>query len=387
MSPAMMIGDKKTPMPTRRDSILLLSAALLATAGGRALAQGAGDAHARARAAYEREAEAYWDAIAAKRRLRADKRRERQPVSLNNYVLAQPPVYSGPPAPAAPDRPRPPRQPIPTIADFLAAAKDEFDFLADLGSEEEFKRAYARAALAAGLNQEQVVGIYLFETGGNGRYDTQAGVLRPGAKPISPAVGYNQLLSTNTVGLLAEFGDDYLAVVRRRIGETGGPMRLLMERKHAALARMVKVARSLPFKWSEHDEFAKNTRPGRGMHAAVLDLDIGPLLQVRKLVNSVNFARRHGHTRPLTAAELELMNFTGDGNGIDLVTMPHAFRARVPTANFFQRTGYERNPIARRTGVVSALFGSIEAKMNRALPDGARELAAAFDEAERRAGR
>ena len=35
------------------------------------------------------------------------------------------------------------------------------------------------------------------------------------------------------------------------------------------------------------------------------------------------FARAKGHQQPLTAAELELMNFTGDGNGFDLVTMPH----------------------------------------------------------------
>jgi hypothetical protein len=101
----------------------------------------------------------------------------------------------------------------------------------------------------------------------------------------------------------------------------------------------------------------------------------------------------HGHVRPLTAAELELMNFTGDGNGIDLVTMPHALRPRVPTANFFQRLGYERNPIASRTGVVSALFESMEKRMANAEAAGARELAAAFDdvvrmrEAEVRQGR
>ena len=48
------------------------------------------------------------------------------------------------------------------------------------------------------------------------------------------------------------------------------------------------------------------------------------------------------------------------------------------TANFFQQMGYERNPIARRTGVVSALFASIDTKMDQAsqLP-GAKELAAA----------
>src|SRR6185503_15358927 len=79
-------------------------------------------------------------------------------------------------------------------------------------------------------------------------------------------------------------------------------------------------------------------------------IDIGPLLQVQKLVDSVRFARAKGHTAPLSAAELELMNLTGDGNGIDMVTMPEALRRRVPTANFFQPHGYSRNPIAKRDG-------------------------------------
>ena len=51
----------------------------------------------------------------------------------------------------------------------------------------------------------------------------------------------------------------------------------------------------------------------------------------------------------------------------------------MPTSNFFQRGGYERNPIARRTGTVAALYAAIEAKMDRASREaGARELAAAF---------
>jgi hypothetical protein len=80
---------------------------------------------------------------------------------------------------------------------------------------------------------------------------------------------------------------------------------------------------------------------------------------------------------------LELMNFTGDGNGIDLVTMPHALRPKVPTANFFQRLGYERNPIASRTGVVSALIESMEKRMLNTQAQGVKELMAAFDEAGR----
>jgi hypothetical protein len=142
---------------------------------------------------------------------------------------------------------------------------------------------------------------------------------------------------------------------------------------------MVAFSRSVPNAWGEHDKLAKFTEGGKGIHAAVLDRDIGPLLQTQKLLDSVMFAKAKGLSRPLTAAELEMMNFTGDGNGFDMVTMPQSLRERVPTSNFFQRGGYERNPIARRTGTLAALFESIESKMDRAsqLP-GARALAEAF---------
>jgi hypothetical protein len=152
-----------------------------------------------------------------------------------------------------------------------------------------------------------------------------------------------------------------------------------MDRKIEALKRMIAYSRSVPNRWSEHDRLAKTTLGGWGVHAAVLDIDIGPMLQVQKLVDSVQFARMKGYSAPLSAPELELMNLTGDGNGFDMVTMPAALRARVPTANFFQRRGYERNPVARRTGVVANLFADIEAKMARgARSAGAKDMAAAF---------
>src|SRR6201989_272128 len=46
-----------------------------------------------ARAAFEQEAGAYWNAIAEKRRGRNAKRRERQAITLDDYVLTQPLVY------------------------------------------------------------------------------------------------------------------------------------------------------------------------------------------------------------------------------------------------------------------------------------------------------
>ena len=338
-----------------------------------------------AHGAYETEASVYWDAVAEKRRARNAKRRDHLPVGLDDYVLTQPPVYTGPPRPVDPRAPTPPppeRPEIPVLADFLHNAAQQFGFVPDRpASDLDFKRAYAKAALAAGLTRDQIVGVYAFETGGNGAYDSQAGLVpyRPGARAISPAVGYNQLLSTNTVSLLAEDGNRYLLALRQKAKALTGPAKISMERKIEGLKRMIAYSRSVPNRWSEHDRLAKTTLGGFGIHAAVLDIDLGPLLQVQKLTNSIRFARTKGYMAPLTAAELELMNLTGDGNGFDMVTMPQALRSRIPTANFFQQQGYERNPVARRTGVVANLIADIESKMNRgAQAQGARELAAAF---------
>jgi hypothetical protein len=338
-----------------------------------------------ARGVYDAEAEAYWDAIAAKRRIRNAKRQEHRPIDLNDYVLTQPPIYSGPPRPIdprAPAQPPPERPDIPVVADFLQNASEQFGFVPQRpASELDFKHAYVKAALASGLTRDQIVGIYVFETGGNGNYDSQAGLVpyRPGARAISPAVGYNQLLSTNSVSLLAEHGGRLTAILRQKANTLSGGAKITMERKIEAFRRMVAFSRSVPNRWSEHDRLAKTTAGGFGIHAAVLDIDIGPLLQVQKLVDSVRFARSKGYTAPLTAAELEVMNLTGDGNGFDIVTMPHEMRARVPTSNFFQQQGYERNPVARRTAVVANLVADIEGKMQRgAQAPGARDLAKAF---------
>jgi hypothetical protein len=72
----------------------------------------------------------------------------------------------------------------------------------------------------------------------------------------------------------------------------------------------------------------------------------------------VIFAKSKGFATPLTAAELEMMNLTGDGNGLDMVAMPAPMRERVPTSNFFQRGGYECNPVARRNDTVAKLIAA-----------------------------
>jgi hypothetical protein len=338
-----------------------------------------------ARAAFEEEAGAYWGSISEKRRGRNAKRRDRAPIDLDDYVLTQPPVYAGPkrpvnPAPEPePERPQREHKAIPVVADLLQAAAQQYQFKPQRpASELEFKRAYARVASAAGLTRDQAVRVYAFETGGTGNYDVQSGIEHGGKRAISTAMGYNQLLTTNSVELIAEQGPQIVAALVAKAAQLSGAPRQAMDYKIAVLRRMVTLARSVPDEWSAHGKLAE-TQQGWAMHAMVLDVDVGPLLQTHKLLTSVIFARAKGYNRPLSAAELEMMNLTGDGTGLDMVTMPQALREQVPTTNFFQRSGYERNPVAIRHNTVAKLLAITDARMdsNSNLP-GAKELAAAF---------
>src|SRR5271168_1124084 len=88
-----------------------------------------------ARAAFDAEASAYWTSISDKRRGRNAKRREHQAIALDDYVLTQPPVYSGPKRPPNPQgeaeephEPRGERHYIPVAADLIKAAADHFQW-------------------------------------------------------------------------------------------------------------------------------------------------------------------------------------------------------------------------------------------------------------------
>ncbi len=69
-----------------------------------------------------KEAGAYWDEVIAKRRVRIAKRRNGEPIALEDYVLTQPPLYIRPLPPRPPHERAIPR--IPVLADFLRAAAD-----------------------------------------------------------------------------------------------------------------------------------------------------------------------------------------------------------------------------------------------------------------------
>src|SRR5262245_33549599 len=174
---------------TRRNCVVAVVATLLSPAA-RLAAQPADAAAAKseyqrkleayraARQQFDEEAGAYWTSVADKRRQRNAKRRNNEPIVLEDYVLTHPPVYAGPPRPPDPSgAPEPSRRAyVPVVADFLQSAKEHFAFVPQRPrSEIEFKRAYAKVAAAAGITSDQAVRVYGFEVGGNGTYDTQAG--------------------------------------------------------------------------------------------------------------------------------------------------------------------------------------------------------------------
>jgi len=336
------------------------------------------DDYTRAWQGYSVAAASYWNSIAEKRKLRNAKRGHGEALSIDDYVLAQPPVYRGPPKPTNPMKPELPSRPayVPVVTDFLAAARQEFRFAPRLPqNDSEFKSAYAKAALAAGLTKDQIVRIYAFEASGNGNYDVEAGLeYNKHGRAITTALGYNQLLATNSVEILAEKGNEFIRELQAVSGETGGGQRAI-DGKIEVLRKMVAFTRSVPDAWDQHEILA-NTEKGLAVHALNLDLDVGPMLQTQKLLDSIVFARRKGFSQTLSAAELEMMNLTGDGNGFDMVTMPLAWRDQVPTANFFRPSGYGDNPVAQRNNVVAKLIAATDARMDEeARKSGARELA------------
>ena len=339
-------------------------------------------AYLQAREAYQAVAKTYWSSIAEKRRSRNGKRARGTALSIDDYVLDQPPVYSGPPKPRDPSKPPEPPQPppyVPVVADFLAAAVAEFKFTPRMPrNDREFKRAYVAAA-AAGLSKDQVVRIYSFEATGNGTYDLEAGLeYNKNGRAITTALGYNQLLATNSVEILAESGEHFFAALAAKAQQLPDDDKKALEKKLAIVRKMIAFAKSVPDDWNEHEVLAR-TQKGLAIHALNLDLDFGPLLQTQKLLDSIVFARRKGFTAPLSASELEMMNLTGDGNGFDMVTMPAAWRDKVPTSNFFQQRGYADNPVAQRNNVVAKLLAATDAVMDSEVKKpGARELAADY---------
>jgi hypothetical protein len=339
----------------------------------------------RAREAFEARLRAYWTRVEAKRDARRAKHMLAQALSADDYVPEQPPKYAGPELPAAIAKiiaevlpPVPPRA-LPDVNDFLAAAKAQYGFVPTPTTELDFKRRYAREALAVGLSKDQVLRIYALETGGQGTYDMQSGTnpITKQGRPISSALGYAQLLNGNSVSELVKHGTAFQRRLLQLAAEPGLPPARAadLREKAGVLRRMLRAARSVPNEWAAHVRLG-GTASGLGIHALNLDADVGPWLQVLKLKALKDAAQAAGRGQ-LSGAEIELMNLAGPRTGLEMLT---PLGRGMPTANFFSEGGYYRNPIVREK-TAAELLAALEQRMEVNLKKpGAVEFAQIFDE-------
>jgi hypothetical protein len=339
--------------------------------------------HAEARNRYERQLDGYWAEVEQRRSARRAKIKAGQSVGRDDYVQTFPPAYQGPALPrditdiiarVERDKPRPPVSDIATLSDFLSNAKAHYGFVPERIADIEFKRRYAREALAVGFNRDQIVRVYALETGGRGAFDMQAKNAR--GEEISTALGYAQLLSANSVNELARMGPTFALRLERLAGQRGitSERAASLRRKAAGVRAMTRDVRRQPYDWSAHQAYA-NTPKGMAVHALNLDGDVGPWLQVYKLLAIRELAEKSGRMR-LSGAELELMNLAGPGTGLEMM-QPVA--RGMPTPNFFARKGYGRNSIVRdRTA--AELLAMLDERMNENMRNpGSVEFVAVFD--------
>lgn len=362
-------------------------------------------AHRTAMEAFERDAGPYWKEIADKQALRRQKRSQNQAITPEDFVKTHPPRYAGPPAPKKPDflvepaiaaQEAPP--PTPVVADFLAAAKQQYRFQPRMGTEAEYMAAFARAALASGISAEQAVGVYALETGGIGPFSRQSGVFTTddtcrsipprGTPSTSLALGYAQLLPANTANVLRTHIDKLTAQLTAEAASAPAARAKALRAKAAVMRKMVadmaawvETYKGTKNNWLEYVTHGR-TPNGLAIHALLLDLDVGPAMQVLKLLGIVDYAARRGITG-MDSSRLELINLVGDARGVEALT-PEARDAS--SANFFDRGGYERNPVGRdrsASGLLARLAEIIERNKQKC---GAKLLTGAFTAAAARAG-
>ncbi len=342
-----------------------------------------------ARAMHARRVDQYWRQAELKRHKRKAKIAAGKALTVEDYVKEQPPVYIGPKRPdeimaQLPKPPKPPvaaHEPVAVIADFLREAETVYSFKPDRIGEDDFMIYYAVEAIRLGLSRDQVVRLYALETGGMGTHDLQSGFNPRTGRAASTALGYAQLLAANSVEQVRKDGADFAARLERLAAEPGATVAQAesMRIKAAIIRRMIADARKVPESWPAHVAYAK-TPNGLAMHALNLDGHVGPWMQVVKLKGIMDYASKRGQGR-LTGAQLELMNLAGPGSGFEMLQSPGR---DMPTSNFFERGGYERNPVVHdKTG--AQLLVKLDEIMDRNVQKaGAQQFARIFDGVARR---
>jgi hypothetical protein len=346
-------------------------------------------AYESARASYARRVDVYWRLVELKRRKRKAKIAAGKPVTVEDYVKEQPPVYNGPKRPdeimaLLPKPPKPPVEahaPIPVLADFIREADAVYGFRPERVSEDDFMIYYAAEAIRLGLTRDQVVRLYALETGGMGTQDLQSGFNPKTGHAASTALGYAQLLAANSIEQVRKEGAEFAARLDRLAEGPGvsSSSAQALRTKATCVRQMIADARKIPESWPAHEAYAK-TANGLGMHALNLDGHVGPWMQVVKLRSIMQYASKKGFHH-LNGAQLELMNLAGPGSGLEMLQSPGR---DMPTSNFFERGGYGRNPVVHeKTG--AQLLARLDEIMDRNVQKpGAQQFAKIFDGVSRR---
>ncbi len=341
-------------------------------------------AYEAARISFQKRTDQYWRLIELKRKKRQAKLAAGKAVAVADYVAEQPPVYGGPPRPddVMAMLPKPPpapvevREPVPVVADFLRQAEEVYGFKPDQVNEDDFMILYAMEAIRLGLTRDQVVRLYALETGGMGTQNLQSGYNPRTGKAASTALGYAQLLAANTIEQVRKEGSEFAARLERQAadGSVSESKAEALRAKAAILRKMIADAKTVHDNWPAHVAYAK-TPNGIAMHALNLDGDIGPWMQTVKLRGIKEYAAKKGMTS-LTGAQLELMNLAGPSHGFEMM---QPVGKTMPTSNFFERRGYERNPVAAgKTG--AQLLAKLDEIMDRNVQkQGAQRFAQIFD--------
>jgi hypothetical protein len=378
LTPALMPGAALAGAPLQ-DAIAKLSPEQQATL----------KAYESARAAYARRVDQYWRQTELKRHKRKAKIAAGKTLTAEDYVKEQPPVYQGPKRPdeIMAQLPKPPKlaavphEPVAVMADFLREAEAVYGFKPDRVSEDDFMIYYAIEAIRLGLTRDQVVRLYALETGGMGTQDLQSGYNPKTGRAASTALGYAQLLAANSVEQVRKDGPEFADRLDRLAAEQGATssQAASMRNKATIIRHMIADARKVPESWPAHVAYAK-TPNGLAMHALNLDGHVGPWMQVVKLRGIMEYASKRGQGR-LTGAQLELMNLAGPGSGFEMLQPPGR---DMPTSNFFERGGYERNPVVHdKTG--AELLVRLDEIMDRNVQkQGAQQFARIFDGVARR---
>ena len=349
-------------------------------------------AYEAARLAFQRRTDLYWRTIELKRKKRKAKAGAGKTVTAADYVSQQPPEYNGP-APAgrrdgkaaqataaAPGGPRAGanRAPVP------GAGQGGLRLRARPRQRGRLHDPVRDGGDQARPSRDQVVRLYALETGGMGTQDLQSGYNPRTGHAASTALGYAQLLAANTIEQVRKEGEEFAARLERNAADYGvsGDKAEALRAKAAILRRMIADARKVHENWPAHVAYAK-TPNGIGMHALNLDGDVGPWLQTVKLRGIVEYASKKGMTG-LSGAQLELMNLAGPSHGFEMM---QPIGSTMPTSNFFERRGYERNPVAaKRTG--AQLLAKLDEIMDRNVQkQGAQRFARIFDSLAQRLSR